>query len=112
MESVGWKKELAAIKETILDMTNKKVSLPVANDEINYFLEIIKTGSKAIYSPELGYSTSSHLHLGNIALKLNHKVEWDPLNESFVNDTEVEKFRKKEIRDKWSYRKICPKYKY
>ena len=112
VESNGWNAELAASKETILDPADKKVILPTAKDEFINFLECIRTGSKTIYVPESGHRTSTLMHFGNIALKLNRKVEWDPLNESFINDPEAEKFRKREMRDKWSYRKICPKFRY
>ncbi|HBE40499.1 MAG TPA: hypothetical protein DDW27_04725, partial [Bacteroidales bacterium] len=65
-----------------------------------------------IYLPESGHRTSSLLHIGNIALKLNRKIIWDPLNERFINDPEADKLRKKEMRKKWSYSKICPGYEY
>ena len=61
---------------------------------------------------EFGHRLSTLLHCGNIALKLNRKVEWNPANERFVNDPEAEKFRKREMREKWSYSKTCPEYKY
>ena len=112
MESVGWNSKLVASNDKIINLTEKKVVLPTANDEFIDFLESIKAGRKAIYSPESGHRTSTLLHCGNIALKLNRKVEWDLLNESFTNDPEAEKFRKREMRSKWSYSKICPKYKY
>ncbi|HUX58002.1 MAG TPA: Gfo/Idh/MocA family oxidoreductase [Bacteroidales bacterium] len=112
VESVGWNNELVASNDKILDLAEKKVVLPTANNEIINFLESIKSGRKAIYTPESGHRTSSLLHCGNIALKLNRKLEWDPLNESFINDPEAEKFKKREMREMWSYSKICPEYKY
>ncbi len=112
VESVGWRGELAASNDKILDLTEKKVFVPTASDEHVDFLESIKTGTKTIYPAEVGHRTSTLLHFGNIALKLNRKVEWDPLNESFVNDPQAEKFRKRKMREMWSYSKICPEYKY
>lgn len=112
VESVGWRGKLVASNDNILDLTEKKVVLPTNTDEHKDFLESIKAGRKAIYTPESGHRTSSLLHCGNIALKLNRKVEWDPLNESFVNDPEAEKFRKRNMREKWSYNEICPKFNY
>lgn len=112
MESIGWNSKLVASNDKIINLTEKKVVLPTANDEFIDFLESIKAGRKAIYSPESGHRTSTLLHCGNIALKLNRKVEWDLMNESFTNDPEAEKFRKREMRAKWSYSKICPEYKY
>jgi predicted dehydrogenase len=112
LESVGWNSQLKASNDKILDLIDKKITLPTANDEFIDFLGSIRAGRKAIYTPESGHRTSSLLHCGNIALKLNRKVEWNPQKESFVNDPEAEKFRKREMREKWSYNKICPEYKY
>ena len=112
VESDGWNNELTASKESILDLTEKKIVLPTADDEFINFLESIRSGTKAIYTPESGHRTSTLLHCGNAALKLNRKVEWNPLTESFINDPEAEKFRRRAMRDKWSYNKICPEYKY
>ena len=112
VESVGWNSKLTASDEKILDLTTKKISLPTADDEFIDFLQSIKAGRKAIYTAEIGHRTSSLLHFGNIALKLNRKIDWNPQNELFSNDPEAEKFRKRVMREKWSYSKICPEYKY
>jgi myo-inositol 2-dehydrogenase / D-chiro-inositol 1-dehydrogenase len=112
VESKGWLGELAANDDKILDLTGKKIVLPIAVDEHVNFLECIKTRRKTINPPESGHRTSTLLHIGNIALKLNRKVEWNPVNESFISDPDAEKFRKREMREKWSYSKICPKFKY
>ena len=112
VESDGWNNELTASRESILDMAEKKFSLPTAPNEFVNFLESIREGLKPVNSYETGHRTSTLLHMGNIALKLNRKVEWDPVAEKFVNDPEAEKFRKREMRDKWNYNKICPEYKY
>jgi myo-inositol 2-dehydrogenase / D-chiro-inositol 1-dehydrogenase len=112
VESVQWRGELVASNDNILALSEKKIVLPTGTDEQKDFLESIKNGRKTIYPAELGHRLSTLLHCGNVALKLNRKVEWDPLNESFVNDPEAEKFRKREMREKWSYSKICPQFKY
>lgn len=112
VESAGWLGKLVASNDKILDLTEKKVVLPTNIDEHSDFMESIKSGRKTIYPPELGHRLGTLLHCGNIALKLNRKVEWNPLNESFVNDPESEKFRKRDMREMWSYSKICPEFKY
>ena len=112
VESVQWRGELVASNDNILDLSEKKIVLPTNSDEQKDFLESIKNGRKTVYPAELGHRLSTLLHCGNVALKLNRKVEWDPLNERFVNDPEAEKFRKREMREKWSYSKICPQFKY
>ena len=112
VESVGWTSKLAASNEKVLDLTTKKIALPTASDEFIDFLRSIKEGRKAIYTAETGHRTSSLLHCGNIALKLNTKLEWDPVKEKFINNPDADKLRKRVMREKWSYSKICPDFKY
>ncbi len=112
VESVGWNSKLSASNEKILDLTQKKIFLPTANDEFIDFLQGIKSGRKPIYSAESGHRTSTLLHCGNAALKLNRKVKWNCQDEHFVDDPEANKFRKREMREKWSYAKICPDFEY
>ncbi len=112
IESSGWNKKSTASNEKIFDLKEKKISLPTASDEFIDFLSSIKAGRKAIYTAESGHRTSTLLHGGNIALKLNRKLVWNPEDESFKNDPEADKFRKREMRSPWTYDKICPQYKY
>jgi len=112
VESVGWNQEPAASIENVFDLSEKKIVLPTGNDEFINFLECIRTGRKTINSPESAHRTSTLLHCGNIALKLNRKLEWDPDKEKFRNDPEADKLMKREMRDKWSYTRICPGYSY
>jgi hypothetical protein len=112
VESIKWRGKLEASNIKILDLSKKKIELPTAESEHLNFLECIKNGKKTVYTPELGHRLSTLLHCGNAALKLNRKVEWNPKTESFVNDPEAEKFRRREMREQWSYEKICPGYNY
>jgi predicted dehydrogenase len=110
--SSGWNQKPEASNEKIFDLTEKKMALPTADNEFIDFLTSIKAGRKAIYTAESGHRTSTLLHCGNIALKLNRKLEWNPNTEQFVNDPEADKLRKRVMREKWSYSKICPQFKY
>ena len=112
VESLGWTTKLTASNEKILDLTTKKTALPTANDEFIDFLTSIKEGRKAIYTAETGHRTSTLLHFGNIAMKLNQKLEWDPANEKFINNPDADKLKKRSMREKWSYSRICPNFKY
>jgi len=112
VESAGWRGKLLASNDKILDLTEKRVVLPTNTDEHLDFLESIIAGRKPIYTAETGHRLHTLLHCGNIALKLNRKLEWDLQNEQFINDPEAEKFKKREMREKWSYDKICPEFKY
>ena len=112
VESVGWNNKLGASNVKIFDITGKNKVLPSATDEFIDFLQSIKAGKKPNVSPESGHRTSTLLHCGNIALKLNRKLTWNCEEEHFVNDPEADKLRKREMRDKWSYARICPGFRY
>ena len=98
VESKGWRSKLVASNDKILDLpeNEKKITVPTAKNEHVNFLESIKAKRATVYTPEFGHRLSTLLHCGNIALKLNRKVEWNPANERFVNDPEAEKYRKRE----------------
>ncbi len=112
IESLGWCNKLAVSNDKILDLGQKKVTLPIDTDEFSDFLHSIKAGRKAVYTAESGHRTSTLLHIGNAALKLNRKLTWNSDTEQFVNDPEADTFRTRAMREKWSYAKICPEYKY
>ena len=111
IESVGWNGRLGTSNDKILEAPEKEV-LTAVNDEFAGFLQAIRSGRTPSATAEAGHRTSSLLHCGNIALKLNRKVTWNCRDEHFVNDPEADKFRKREMRDQWSYSKICPGFKY
>lgn len=112
IESQGWRNPVTVSDEKILDLSAKRIVLPTDVGEHYNFLNSIKSGAIQVYTPEIGHRTSTLLHLGNIALKLNRKVEWDPEQEKFINDPDADKLKKREMREKWSYKEICPKFIY
>ena len=112
IESIGWNSKPNASNSKIMDFGNRAVTLPTGNDEFIDFLQGIKNNRKPVYSAESGHRTSTLLHCGNTALKLNRKLTWNSKDENFVNDAEADQFRKRGMRDHWSYAKICPGYNY
>lgn len=112
VESNGWNSQLTSSNDKILDLTRKNVTLPAASDEFINFLKCIRENKKPVCSVESGHRTSSLLHCGNAALKLNRKIFWDCQSEHVINDPEADKLRKRAMRAMWSYSKICPDFTY
>ena len=50
---------------------------------------------------EASQRVATILHLGNIAIRLGRKVEWDPVKERFVNDDEANRFVNLPMREPW-----------
>jgi predicted dehydrogenase len=53
------------------------------------FLECIKTRKDPICAVEIGHRSVSMCHLGNLAIRLGRKIQWDPENEVIVGDEEA-----------------------
>jgi predicted dehydrogenase len=54
------------------------------------FLECVKTRKDPICDVEIGHRSVSMCHLGNIAIRLGRRIEWDPVNEVVIGDEEAQ----------------------
>ena len=70
-------------------------------DHVRNFLDCVRSREEPIEPVEVGHRTSSICHLGNIAIKLMRKIEWDPESERFVNDDEANQMLERPIRAPW-----------
>jgi predicted dehydrogenase len=58
--------------------------LYVSKDHYQNFLDCIKSRQKPVADIEIGHRTATVCHLGNMAVRLNRKIEWDPVKEQIV----------------------------
>ncbi|NLH18353.1 MAG: gfo/Idh/MocA family oxidoreductase, partial [Phycisphaerae bacterium] len=65
------------------------------------FLDCIKTRKDPYFPVDIGHRVSTICHLGNIALKLGRKLNWDPKEEKFVNDAEADAMLSRPMRSPW-----------
>jgi len=65
------------------------------------FIDCIKTRAAPIASAEIGHRSATVCHLGNIAMLLGRKVQWDPERERFVNDPEADRMISRPMRAPW-----------
>jgi len=84
----GWCGKLEAENPTILDSQvgpNETHLFTCPGGEIRNFLDCVKS-RKPCYSPaENGHRAAGIAHLGNIAMMVGKKLEWDPKTERFDN---------------------------
>ncbi len=52
------------------------------------------------------HRTATMVHMGNISMKLGHKLKWDTAKEEFVNDPEANSMRSRPDRDPWKLEDI------
>ena len=78
-----------------------EIHLPVSDNHYRNFLESVKSRKDPIEPVEAGHRTASVCHLGNIAMRLKRKLQWDPNNEVFINDDEANQMLRRPYREPW-----------
>jgi predicted dehydrogenase len=87
------------IKEPIKE---SDVHLYVSKNHHTNWIECIKTRKLPIADVEIGHRSAAVCHLGNIAVRTNKKVTWDPAKEEIVGDAELAKWVSRPYRAPWS----------
>jgi len=72
-----------------------------SRDHIQNFLECRKTRSTTITPIEVAHRAISIAHLGNIAMRLGRKIEWDPEKEVILDDLEAMRMLVRTMRGEW-----------
>jgi predicted dehydrogenase len=98
----GWGK-LSAEPVSILDFQvgSGSVKLFTAENEHRNFLDCVKSRQKCYSHEGIGHRASTFAHIGLIAMKLNRKIAFDPVNEIFINDAEANKMLTRSRREQW-----------
>lgn len=65
------------------------------------WVNCILSRQKPICDVEIGHRSVTCAHLGNIALRLGRKLQWDPVREEFVNDPEANRWLSRPYRAPW-----------
>ncbi len=60
------------------------------DDHVRNFLDCVKSRNDPAAPVEIGHRSASICHLGNIAIKLEAKLKWDPKSERFVGSRSEE----------------------
>jgi hypothetical protein len=80
--------------------------LYVSKDHMANFFDCVKSRQAPIAEAEIGHRSASMCHLGVIAVRLGRKLEWDPVKEQFVGDSEAQKLVTREMRKPYDYSMI------
>lgn len=78
-----------------------EIHLYRSSDHYGNFLECIKTRRQTTAPIETAHRSITPAHLGNIAIKLQRKLQWDPKTESFQNDPEATRRLARPMRAPW-----------
>jgi hypothetical protein len=111
--SDGWifvtRGKIEASREELLKepLTQKTVDLYVSNNHMGNFFDCIRSRKPPICDAEIGHRSVSVCHLGNIAMQLDRKLQWNPQTEQFHDDPEANAFVARVQRKPFSYEMIA-----
>ncbi len=75
----------------------------VSNDHMSNFIECVKTRKPTICPAEVGHRSASLCHLGVISIRLGRKLNWDPVKEQFIGDSEASGYVSRPMRKPYDY---------
>lgn len=84
-------------------LQEKKVKYHSGSDHVRNFLDCVKSRSEPAAPVEVGHRSATICHLGNIAMKLEGKLQWDPEAERFegTGKDEANALLDREQRTEW-----------
>ena len=77
------------------------VKLYVSGNHHKNFLECIQTRKLPICDVEIGHRSATACHLGNMAIRLGRKIQWDAAKEQIVGDAEAAAMLERPYRNPW-----------
>lgn len=103
----GWifvdRSKIEASDQKLLDepLPQDAVRLDKSDDHMANFVDSVRKHEKPICDVAIGHRSVSVCHIGNIALILKRKLQWDPQAEQFVGDDEANTYLSREMRAPW-----------
>ncbi|WP_158027238.1 Gfo/Idh/MocA family protein [Labilibacter marinus] len=107
LHSKGWNKKLQASSEDLLHIKPGEEIRAVRelNEHVD-FVNCVKNGGKPKHAAEDMHRTATVSHMGNIAMNLERKLQWDPAKEMFIGDDEANAMRSRPERAPWTLDKL------
>ena len=102
--NTGWRGPLEASSQQILHSyigPEETHLYTCKGGEHRNFLDCVKSRKQPYFPVEIGHRCCSLLHLGNISMILNKKLEWDPDRQLFPNDPEANRYLSRPRRSPW-----------
>jgi predicted dehydrogenase len=75
--------------------------LEVANNHINNFVDCVRSRRQPICNVGVGHRSVTVCHIGNIAIRTQQRLRWNPEREEFVDNAEANRWLSREMRAPW-----------
>ena len=69
------------------------------------FLDCVKSRNEPYFPAEIGHRCATLCHLGNISMRLNQSLQWDPKTEKIGNSKEASSMLSRKMRTPWDLQK-------
>jgi len=105
VECRAWSKPLTASSPKILESVigPEEVHLFTCPDgEHRNFLDCVRSRKDPYFPVEIGHAVSTLMHMGNISMRLDRPLQWDPDKEEFPGDEQANNMRHRTMRDPWT----------
>ena len=106
--SKSWDSGLEANKKSIVKDPIPKDGLHLytcKGGEHRNFLDCVKSRNEPYFPAEIGHRCATLCHLGNISMRLNQKLQWDPKTEKIGNSKEASSMLSRKMRKPWDLQK-------
>ena len=83
------------------DIGEREIHLYKSDDHFRNFVDCVLSRKEPVAPIEQAQRSITIAHLGNIALRVGRKLQWDPKTESVVGDTEASGMLSRPMRSVW-----------
>ncbi|MBM4061390.1 MAG: Gfo/Idh/MocA family oxidoreductase [Planctomycetes bacterium] len=79
------------------------IVLPESRDHHGDWLDCLRSRRDPISNVEASHRSATVCHLGNVAMRLGRRLQWNPATEEFVGDDAANRMRSRPMRGEWRY---------
>ena len=83
-------------------ITDSEIHLYKSDNHFRNFIDCVLSGKETIAPAEIGHRSITMSHLGNIAMKLQQDLDWDPVAEKFIRNDLANSMLSRKMREPWA----------
>jgi hypothetical protein len=87
------------LKDSVIGPT--EINLYKSDNHFRNFIDCVLSREETIAPAEIGHRSITMSHLGNIAMKLQQDLDWDPDKEQFINNEAANAMLHRQMREPW-----------
>ena len=88
------------LKDTVI--APSEIHLYKSDNHFRNFIDCVISRKETIAPAEIGHRSITMSHLGNIAMKLQQDLDWDPVTEKFINNDLANSMLTRKMREPWA----------